>query len=206
MLKSQGAPLSPAANILYPQGKKKVFPSFIIGEEMGDRGSAEHLALSPSTPILLLAKGDEEKERGGGGGRGCEEKKGKNLLPVTWRRALSRVAPKSTKASLGTQTHPRLFSIFQPTPSGPGVLGSRNTHTHALTHACTHAHTRAEPLRLPPPPPPRPLPPPLSPPPLRLFCLRSLFPRPLTESAAKRGSKKFHSVQEISSPGKTSEN
>lgn len=166
---------------------------------MGDRGSSEHLALSPSTPILLLAKGNEEKERGVlGGAGGCEEKKGKNLLPVTWRCALSRVAPKSTKASLGTQTHPRLFSIFQPTPSGPGVLGSRNTHTHALTHACTHAHTRAKPLRLPPCP--------LPPPPLRLFCLRSLFPRPLTESAAKRGSKKFHSVQEISSPGKTSEN
>lgn len=139
--------------------------------------------------------------RGGKYRGGCEENKGKNLLPVTWRCALSRVAPKSTKASLGTQTHPRLFSIFQPTPSGPEVLGSGGTHTHALTHACTHAHTRTEPLWL--PPPPRPLPPPLSPPPLRLFCL---FPRPLTESAAKGGSKKFHSVQEMPSSSKTLEN
>lgn len=70
---------------------------------------------------------------------------------MTWRCALSRVAPKSTKASLGTQTHPRLFSIFQPTPSGPGVLGSGNTHTHALTHACTHAHTTHKHTRAPSP-------------------------------------------------------
>lgn len=91
---------------------------------------------------------------------------------------------------MGTQTHPRLFSIFQPTPSEPGVLGSSCSHTHALTHTCTHAHTHTEPLRL---PPPRLLPPP----PLRLFCLRSLLPCPLTESAAKGGSKKFHSVREI---------
>lgn len=149
---------------------------------MGDRGSSEHLALSPSTPIPLLAKGNEEKERGVlWGARGCEEKKGKNLLPVTWRCALSRVAPKSTKASLGTQTHPRLFSIFQPTPSGPGVLGSRNTHTHALTHACTHAHTRAEPLRL----PPRPLPPPFSTSPAPL-----LPPKPFSSSTDRISSKK----------------
>ena len=116
---------------------------------MGDGARATHLACPPPAPILLEPK-DMGRSRGGERGGG-DEKKGKNLSPVTWRCALSRVAPKSTKASLGTQTHPRLFSIFQPTPSGPGVLGSGNTHTHALTHACTHAHTTHKHKRAPSP-------------------------------------------------------
>ena len=116
---------------------------------MGDGAKARHLACFPPAPILLEPK-EMGRSRGGERGGG-DEKKGKNLSPVTWRCALSRVAPKSTKASLGTQTHPRLFSIFQPTPSGPGVLGSGNTHTHALTHACTHAHTTHKHKRAPSP-------------------------------------------------------
>ena len=141
MLKSQGAPLSPAANILYPQGKKKVFPSFIIGEDMGDRGSAEHLALSPSTPILLLAKGDEEKERGGGGGARVRREERKEPLTGDLETCAEQGSSEEYKSQLGyPNTSKTILHISANTfgAGGPGQPQHSHTCTHTRMHTCTH--------------------------------------------------------------------
>lgn len=171
---------------------------------MRDGARDPHLARSPPAPILLEPKEMGRRRRVRGRGRREERKE-----PLTGdlEMCAEQGSSEEYKSQLGyPNTSKTILHISANTfgAGGPGQRQHSHTCTHTRVYTCTHhtqTHARAEPLRLPPPRRRRP-----PPPPLRLFCLRSLLPGPLAESAAKRGSKKFHWVQEMSSPSKTSGN
>lgn len=144
-------------------------------------------------PQLYHSPNEMRRKRKGGRGWGVRGEERKQPLTGDLKMRAEQGSSEEYKSQPGyPNTSKTILHISANTFGARGPGQRRLSHTCTHTHTCTHAHTRAEPLRL---PPRRPLPPPLSPPPLRLFCLRSLFPRPLTKSAAKGGSKKFHSVQ-----------
>lgn len=105
--------------------------------------STEQLALSPSTPILLLTKRNEtEKERGLGGGEVRREER-KEPLTGDLKMCAEQGSSEEYKSQLGYPNTSKTILHISTNTFGAGGPGQRllsHTCTHTHMHTCTHSH------------------------------------------------------------------